>query len=83
MRDTPILNSLEVLVAEVARLTSEAVVEIVLAPEAYRALQAEFSGIGVTYGAWNDHTGFAEAKIHGPAGITRIRPHIPELDDYR
>ena len=83
MRDTPLLNSLEVLISEVARLTGEAVEEIVLPPGAYRALQTEFSGIGVTYGGWNDHTGFQEAKIHGPAGITRIRPHIRELDDYR
>ena len=83
MRDTPILDALEALISEVARLTKEAVEEIVLAPGAYRALQAECSKIGVTYGGWDKRTGFQEAKIHGPAGIARIRPHIRELDDYR
>lgn len=64
----------------------DSIEEIVLSPRAYRELERECLALCESYGRRSRRygkDGFPELKIHNGAGYTKIRPHIPELDDYR
>ena len=83
MTDTPLRDALNAFLAEFGRITGQDVEEIVLSPRSYKALNDELGRIATSYGGKWNACGFPEIKFSGVFGVTRIRPHIREIDENR